>query len=309
MTEITPVTPHLDDEAIVALLDGETAGDERQDGEGHLELCADCRARRDELAGASALVATPVEPLADDLKNAMVFRAIMAGTAEETEPAPGAGQAAATAPVVPMKPRRKAFSGYGSAAAALVIVVGVGLGLWTARALLGSNGPAVSAPGTRVASPALAPPILELRAVAPGTPSSCPSVASPDPAKAMALPYVTDSPARTQTCVSVGPSLLTMYRSAPTTISGPPGLTGPDSLSITLDTAMSGTLRSLQLVTSHGSGSGMTLPGGAALVAVGDGAVIGVVAGVKSGPGGQEVVEVTEISPAVAEYLDTVLNG
>ena len=86
MSDSTP-PPHLDDEDLSALLDGE-ATDER--GAAHLRSCSSCSARHDALAGArDELRGAAVAPLAGDVLDRLVANAL-------------AAPAAAPAPVVPI---------------------------------------------------------------------------------------------------------------------------------------------------------------------------------------------------------------
>lgn len=100
MTDQTP-PPHLDDEDLSALLDGE-AGDERATT--HLASCASCTARQEALVGArDALRGATVAPLAGDLLDRLVATALAA-------PA----EAVATSPSSPLttidRPRRRRLS-------------------------------------------------------------------------------------------------------------------------------------------------------------------------------------------------------
>lgn len=65
---------HLDDEALSAALDGAL---EDAAGQNHLAACADCAARRDQLAAArSALAEAPVEPVDDLTRRRLVAAAL-----------------------------------------------------------------------------------------------------------------------------------------------------------------------------------------------------------------------------------------
>jgi hypothetical protein len=92
VTDETP-PPHLDDEDLSALLDGE-AGDRR--ALAHLSSCSSCAARRDALAAArDALRAASVAPLAGAVLDRLVATALEA-------PAEAPAQVAAGAPVRPI---------------------------------------------------------------------------------------------------------------------------------------------------------------------------------------------------------------
>jgi hypothetical protein len=309
MTEYSPAAHHLGDEALVALLDGEALETERRADGTHLHECESCRARRDELAGAAALVAYPVEPLAEDSKNDLVLRALLAATAGGGPHGTGQPEAAQ---VVALSPRRKSRKPPGiRVAASLVIVAGLAAGAWMASrhagGLLGSNGPAM--PGMQGPEHAVTQaPILELRPVISAAPASCASVTAPDPGKPATLPDATYSPSDRQACLSLGPSLATLTAPAPTSIGGPAGLSGPDTLTVHFPAQAARQLMGLKVTATKGTG-GAVLPDGQRLVAIGDGAVIGVVESVRSGQGASEVVVVEQVSPAVAEYLEGLLTA
>lgn len=72
--EREPTTAHLDDEVLSGLLDGEVA----PDGGVHLAACATCRARRDELAAARAVLRNDPAPEIDELTRRRLIAAALA---------------------------------------------------------------------------------------------------------------------------------------------------------------------------------------------------------------------------------------
>jgi hypothetical protein len=323
MTDLTPAGPHLDDETLVALLDGELTGSEHEDGALHLDGCETCWQRRDELAGAAAVVATPVEPLAEDLRNALVFRAIVAARDDDdgTSTPDDESQARPQATIVPLQGRRKMWrEPMMRAAAAIIVVAAVGAGAWEVARTSGGGAPvaglsanAHSAAGSQSPTGATttptarrAVPLLEFRPATAGSTASCPSQSAPDPRTATAMPDAIESAQDHRTCLSLGPAFSTLTTTAPTTISGPGGLAGPDTLTISLPVEASDLAPHL---VGGGKSGTVTALGGSRVIAVGDGAAIGVVTSVKTLAGGSEVVVVSDIDPAVAEYLNGLVNG
>ena len=308
MTDVTPTSPHLDDEALVALLDSEASGAEARAGSDHLGVCAPCRERRDELAAASELLASPVEPLPADMADALVLRAL-AGATDGGADADRTGASPAAVPLAAVSSPRATLRARSGrlwsepllrAAAAIVVVAGLGAGAYVATRSIGSGQssqdraaaeqpPAHGSASGAGGGPA---PILEFRPVGPGTPASCQPVWAPDPNAGVSLPDEIDRAGSTHGCLALDPALVTVRGPAPAAISGPTGLSGPDTLTVELPANVSRRLP----------------PGEKRIVAVADGAVIGEVTSVRPEPGGKVVVVIASIDPAVAEYLYGVLQ-
>ncbi|MCU1461952.1 MAG: hypothetical protein JWO37_2027 [Acidimicrobiales bacterium] len=118
------MSPHPDDEALSAALDGEDPA-----AAGHAASCADCRARMTALAGAAALVATVVAPPAEHERDRAVAAA-MANAGDRVVAPPTAGTDSRWRPVL-------------VAAAAVVLVVGIVAGV--ASLSSGGSKPATTA--------------------------------------------------------------------------------------------------------------------------------------------------------------------
>jgi hypothetical protein len=95
--------PHLDDEALSAVLDGEGAAHEAA----HVDACDDCGARLEVLRSASLLVRTPVAPAGDAAREAAVAAAL----------------ATVSAPI-PLRRRRPAPVWLAAAAVVAVLAIG-----------------------------------------------------------------------------------------------------------------------------------------------------------------------------------------
>lgn len=102
--------PHLDDEAISAVLDGEGTADEAT----HVSSCAECSARLATLREASALVGGPVEPLDAARRDAAIAAAIAASPADVVSLA------------ARRRRRQQVPAWLGAAAAVIVAVVAIG---------------------------------------------------------------------------------------------------------------------------------------------------------------------------------------
>jgi len=105
--------PHLDDEVLSAVLDGEATPDESA----HADACDECGARLAALRDASLLVRTPVEPVGDATRESAIAAALAAAESSN---------------VVPMRRRRGAPPAWLAAAAAVVVAVGA-VGLLVSR--------------------------------------------------------------------------------------------------------------------------------------------------------------------------------
>ncbi|HVM07644.1 MAG TPA: hypothetical protein VM345_04200 [Acidimicrobiales bacterium] len=72
---MTRPAPHLDDDALNAIIDGEPAG---ENAGAHVDGCASCAARLDALRAAAAFVATPVAPLSAAISDDLIAGALAA---------------------------------------------------------------------------------------------------------------------------------------------------------------------------------------------------------------------------------------
>jgi hypothetical protein len=165
-----PDERHLSDEQLSACLDGEEAQGppDALDLEAHLASCARCRDRIEALRGVSILVATPVEPVAPEVRAVAVAAAVHPGVDE-------IGVLDRFARTKPARLRRQRFVVAGAVAAAVILAVALPLGLsgngpptsvaarhGLARSPSGSaNSPA----GASAAAPATTATLLDLGAV------------------------------------------------------------------------------------------------------------------------------------------------
>jgi hypothetical protein len=119
-----PDERHLSDEQLSAYLDGEEVQGPlgALDLEAHLAGCARCSDRIEALREVSTLVATPVEPVAPEVRAAAVAAAVHPGVDE-------IGVLERLARTKPARLRRQRFVAAGAVAAAVVLAVALPLGL------------------------------------------------------------------------------------------------------------------------------------------------------------------------------------
>jgi hypothetical protein len=310
-----PGTPgdHLDDELLVALIDGEATDEERSAAEEHLHGCSSCRERRDLLAGTVAVVAVPVVPLPEEVVSEQVRQAIAGAAAAEVatsettevlEQPHFAGQPTVTPISAARESRgrqRRRLRAQANVAAAVAVVAVIGLGAFVGELVIhagGSGSPSAAGTTNTTVNPGTAPTslVLQLREVVAPAAASCGTTSDPDPSAGVSIADAVDLKPHGN-CVLLGPALAVVRGPVRAVESGPGGLSGPDTVTLYLPAASLGALRKLDLAS------------GEELLAVFDGAAVGRVTSARVPAGSATItVVVADLDPAVADYMESTLS-
>jgi hypothetical protein len=311
-----PTTPgeHLDDEILVALVDGEATDEERGRAEQHLSGCSSCRERRDLLAGTVAVASVPVAPLTADLVSQQVGRALA-----EARRTPADELAPIDAPEQPHLAGRPAGAPVSSArrlrgrqrnwlrapanvAAAVAVVIVIGFGAFVAELEIHAGGGSIPSstgtnPQTTITTPA--PPaahVLQLREVVTPSVASCGTPSDPDPGTGVSIADVVDLKPH-GTCVLLGPALAVVSGPVRAVESGPAGLSAPDTVTLYLPATRFEALAHLRLAA------------GTEVLAVFDGAAAGRLSSASVPAGSTTItVVIADLDPSVASYIVSSLS-